>query len=87
MPWDFGIFEVCGRGTPGPYKSESSLITCEAELHGSVTRMVYSILSLIGTCNSSCEETISEEKEFIPPERFLCLVSLAKAGNEANDDM
>ena len=32
----------------GRYKSESSLMTCEAELHGSVTRMVYSILSLMG---------------------------------------
>ena len=33
----------------GRYKSASSLMTCVAELHGSVTRMVYSILSLIGT--------------------------------------
>ena len=32
----------------GPYKSESSLITCEADLHDSVTRMVYSILTLMG---------------------------------------
>ena len=37
-----------GGAFKGPYKSESS---CEAELHGSVTRMVYSILSLIGTRN------------------------------------
>ena len=40
-----------GGAIKGPYKSESSLMTCEAELHGSVTRMVYSILSLIGTRN------------------------------------
>ena len=36
----------------GQYKSESSLMTCEADLHGSVgsvTRMPSSILSLIGT--------------------------------------
>ena len=32
----------------GRYKSESSLMTCEAELHGSVTRMPSSTLSLIG---------------------------------------
>ena len=38
-----------GGAFKGPYKSESSLITCEAELHGSVTRIVYSFLSLIGT--------------------------------------
>ena len=31
----------------GRYKSESSLMTCVAELHGSVTRMPSSILSLI----------------------------------------
>ena len=37
-----------GGAFKGPYKSESSQITCEAVLHGSVTRMVYSILSLIG---------------------------------------
>ena len=37
----------------GQYKSESSLMTCEAELHGSVTptRMPSSILSLIGNYN------------------------------------
>ena len=34
----------------GRYKSESSLMTCEAELHGLVTWMPSSILSLIGTC-------------------------------------
>ena len=33
----------------GQYKSESSLMTCEAELHGSVIRMPSSLLSLIGT--------------------------------------
>ena len=33
----------------GRYKSESSLMTCEAELHGSVTHMPSSILSLMGT--------------------------------------
>ena len=33
----------------GRYKSESSLMTCVAELHCSVTRMVYSILSDIGS--------------------------------------
>ena len=39
-----------GGAFKGPNKSESSLITCEEELlHGSVTRMVYSILSLMGT--------------------------------------
>ena len=38
-----------GGAFKGPYKSESSLITCEAELHGSVKRMVCSILSLMGT--------------------------------------
>ena len=32
----------------GRYKSESSLMTCEAVLHGSITRMPSSILSLIG---------------------------------------
>ena len=32
----------------GLYKSESSLMTCVAELHGSVTRMPSSILSDIG---------------------------------------
>ena len=42
LSWSGGAFK-------GPYKSESSLMTCEAELHGSVTRMVYSILSHIGT--------------------------------------
>ena len=31
------------------YKSESSLMTCVAELHGSVTRMPSSILSYMGT--------------------------------------
>ena len=38
-----------GGAFKGPYKSESSLMTCEAELHGSVTRMPSSILSDIGT--------------------------------------
>ena len=33
----------------GRYKSESSLMTCEAELHGLVTRMASSILSLMGS--------------------------------------
>ena len=33
----------------GRYKSESSLMTCVAELHGSVIRMPCSILSHIGT--------------------------------------
>ena len=33
----------------GGYKSESSLMTCEAELHGWVSRMAYSILSLKGS--------------------------------------
>ena len=37
-----------GGAFKGPFKSESSQMTCEAELHGSVTRMVYSILSLMG---------------------------------------
>ena len=32
----------------GQYTSESSLMTCEAELNGAVTRMPSSILSLIG---------------------------------------
>ena len=32
----------------GLYKSESSLMTCVAELHGSVTRMPSSILSNMG---------------------------------------
>ena len=32
----------------GRYKSESSLMTCVAELHGSVTRMPSSILSDMG---------------------------------------
>ena len=32
----------------GQYKSESSLMTCVAELHGSVTRMPSSILSDMG---------------------------------------
>ena len=36
----------------GRYKSESSLMTCEAELYGSVTRMPSSILSDIGTPDS-----------------------------------
>ena len=45
---DFAVEEP-GGAFKGPYKSESSLMTCEAELHGSVTRMVYSILSLIGS--------------------------------------
>ena len=36
----------------GRYKSESSLMNCEAELHGSVTRMLSSILSLIGSFDS-----------------------------------
>ena len=31
----------------GQYKSESSLMTCEAELHGLVIRMASSILSLM----------------------------------------
>ena len=34
----------------GLYKSESLVMTCEAELHGSVTRMPSSIPSLIGIC-------------------------------------
>ena len=38
-----------GGAFKGPYKSESSQLTCEAELHGSVARMVYSILSLVGS--------------------------------------
>ena len=33
----------------GQYKSESSLMTCVAELHGSVTLMPFSILSDMGT--------------------------------------
>ena len=33
----------------GQYKSESSLMTCEAELHSSVTQMPSSTLSLIGS--------------------------------------
>ena len=45
---DFAV-EEHRRGLKGQYKSESSLMTCEAELHGSVTRMVYSILSVIGS--------------------------------------
>ena len=50
MPFglDFAV-ENTGGAFKGPHKSESSLMTCEAELHGLVTRMVYSILSLIGT--------------------------------------
>ena len=40
-PWAAGYLK-------GLYASESSLMTCEAELHGSVTRMPSSILSLIG---------------------------------------
>ena len=32
----------------GQYKSESSLMTCVVELHGSVTRMPSSILSDMG---------------------------------------
>ena len=45
-------FPSSGQAAPvgylkGGYKSESSLMTCEAELHGSVTRMACSILSLI----------------------------------------
>ena len=35
----------------GRYKSESSLMTCVAELHGSVIRMPSSILSDIGRRN------------------------------------
>ena len=38
-----------GGAFKGPYKSGSSLMTCEAELHGSVTRMASSILSLMGS--------------------------------------
>ena len=38
----------------GRYKSQSSLMTCEAELHGSVTRMPSSIASLIGTQSLGC---------------------------------
>ena len=38
-----------GGAFKGPYKSESSLINCEAELHGSVIRMPSSILSHIGS--------------------------------------
>ena len=47
MPWilDFAVEEHRSKGS---YKSESSLMTCEAELHGSVTRMACSILSLMG---------------------------------------
>ena len=37
----------------GRYKAESSLMTCEAELHCSVTRMPCSILSLMGTSERS----------------------------------
>ena len=37
-----------GGAFKGQYKSESSLMTCEAELHGLVTQMVSSILSLMG---------------------------------------
>ena len=36
----------------GRYKSESSLMTCVAELHGSVIRMPSSILSHIGSVAS-----------------------------------
>ena len=43
-----------GGAFKGPYKSESSLMTCAAELHGSVTRMVYSILSLMGNQERLC---------------------------------
>ena len=38
----------------GQYKSESLLMTCEAELHGSVTLMPSPILSLIGTAGCNC---------------------------------
>ena len=37
-----------GRAFQGPYKSEYSLMTGEAELHGRVFRMARPILSLIG---------------------------------------
>ena len=37
----------------GRYKSESSLMTCVAELHGSVIRMPSSILSHIGNSEPS----------------------------------
>ena len=50
MGFGFCRVEETGGACKGPSKSESSLMTCEAELHCSVTRMVYSILSLMGTC-------------------------------------
>ena len=40
--------KITGGAFKGPYKSESSLMTCE-ELHCSVTRMACSILSLLGS--------------------------------------
>ena len=49
----FGVIRASSEVLPvsylkGLYKSELSLMTCEAELHCSLTRMASTILSLIG---------------------------------------
>ena len=51
MGFGFCRVEETGGACKGPSKSESSLMTCVAELHGSVIRMPSSIPSHIGISN------------------------------------
>ena len=56
----------------GRYKSESSLMTCVAELHGSVTRMPSSILSDMGSPIHCVDFSVGIVS---PTFRFYCILS------------